>query len=148
MNQTVTISQIETFLKKTDELFPVPLSQKQDLAAYAKKLYERATLCVAHEGEEIVSMVAGYTENIPDEWAYIAVVATLPEARGKGLASRLIKEFIDNCRKKHINAVHLYAVPDNIPAMNMYYSIGFQDIQIPDEPRQEDAHLIYYLEDF
>ena len=148
MKQRVTISQIEAFLKATDQTFPVPLSQKQDLSAYAQKLYEKATLCAAYAGEEIVSLVAGYTENLPDERAYIAIVATLPKARGNGLASQLIKELIGICRKKNIKAVHLYAVPDNIPAMNMYYALGFQDLRVADEPRKEDAHLIYYLEDF
>lgn len=147
MKQRVTLSQIEIFLREADQLFPIPLSCRQDLTAYAKKLYEKATLCVACVDEEIVSMVAGYTENVPDACGYIAIVATLPKAERKGLASRLVKEFITICERKNLKAVHLYAVPDNVPAINMYAALGFRELQIADEPRKEDAHLIYYLEE-
>lgn len=147
MKQKVNAFQIETFLCTTDKMFPVPLSRKQNLTAYAQKLYEKATLCVSCIGDEIVSLVAGYTEDLFDEWAYIAVVATLPKARNRGLASNLMKEFISICRKKKIKAVHLYTASDNISALNMYYSMGFEDLRITGELRKEDAHLIYYLED-
>ena len=146
MKQSVTLSQIETFLCAVDPLFPIPLSQKQDLTLYARKLYEKATLCVVCEGGEILSMVAGYTENLADDRAYIAIVATLPKATRNGYASRLVKEFIGICRKKTIKAVHLYAVPENIGAISMYRSLGFQYLQLADEPRKEDAHLIYCIE--
>lgn len=148
MKQKVTLSQIETFLMAVDGLFPIPLSQKQNLTAYAKKLYEKATLCVVCREEEIVSMVAGYTDHLPDERAYIAIVATLPKAVRKGLAGSLVKEFIGICREKHIKAVHLYAVADNIGAMKLYHSLGFQELRIADEPRKEDVHLIFELEDY
>ena len=148
MKQRVTISQIEAFLRATDKTFPVSLSQKQDLSEYARKLYERATLCAISIEDKVVSLVAGYTDDLTNDWAYIAIVATLPEARGNGYAKKLIQEFISICEEKHIMAVHLYAVPDNVPAMNMYYSLGFQDLRIANEVRKEDAHLIYYLKDY
>lgn len=139
---------MEAFLRAVDQTFPVPLSQKQDLTAYAGKLCDKATLCAAFADGKIVSLVAGYTENLPDEWAYIAIVATLPEARRKGLAAQLVTEFIGICRAKHIKAVHLYARSENIGAMKLYTSLGFQPLHLAYEPRKEDAHLIYYLEDF
>lgn len=142
-----TVEQLETFLRKVDRDFPEPLSHKQDLSAYARKLQEKATLCATVEGEEIVSLVAGYTRNLPDDEAYIAIVATLPGARGRGLAPKLVREFLNICKEKHIHAAHLYAVPSNIPAMKMYEGLGFQKLVLADEPRPEDAHLIYYLED-
>lgn len=145
MSRRPSISQLEAFLRGADKTFPVPLSEKRELGAYARKLYEKATLCAAYEGEDIISLAAGYTDNITDGMAYLAIAATLPRARGQGLASRLVKEFIQICAQKGIRAVHLYAVPTNIPAMHMYMSLGFQNLALADEPRKDDAHLIYYL---
>lgn len=145
MYQAVTISQIETFLRRVDGDFPVPLSRKQDLSDFARKLREKATLCVAANDAGITAMVAGYTENLTGGMAYVSIAATLPEARGQGLASGLMRRFIRICRDKNIPAIHLYAVPSNTPAMEMYRRMGFVEWKKPDEPRPEDAHLILYL---
>lgn len=138
--------QLELFLRKVDKDFPVPLSSKQELKEFAKKLSQKATLCVACEGDELLALVAGYTDALTDGMAYISVVATLEKARGKGLAKRLMGEFIDICKQKNIKAVHLYTVPSNIPAVSMYKSLGFADYFVENEPRPEDTHLIYYLD--
>lgn len=138
---------MEEFLIAVDETFPVPLSKKQNLSDYAHKLYEKATICAALENERIVSLAAGYTENLADDSAYLAILATLPCARGKGLAAKLVKEFMQVCVDKGIRSMHLYAVSTNTPAMNLYYSLGFKNLQLADEPRKDDAHLIYYFGD-
>ena len=136
---------IEMFVRGVDNSFPIPLSRKQDLKQFAHKLYEHATLCAEYEDEKIVSLVAGYTENVLENRAYISVAATCAEARGKGYASKLIKEFIDICRQKDLDAVHLYAVPSNVTAVNMYKRLGFEEWVIENETRPNDLHLIYYI---
>ena len=68
---------LEVFLKAVDCLFPVPLSHKQDLECFAKKLYEKATVCHISSGGEILSLTAGYTDNVTDNIGYISVVAAL-----------------------------------------------------------------------
>lgn len=141
------VTQLEKFLRRVDRTFPVPLSQKQDLAAYAQKLYEKATLCAVYNGEDIVSLTAGYTDCLADGIAYIAVVATVPSEGGKGLASETVRRFIAVCREKNISAVHLYAVPSNIAAMKMYEKLGFERYEVLNEPRPNDAHLICYLKE-
>jgi mycothiol synthase len=90
-------------------------------------------------------MVAGYTDNLVNGMAYVSIAATLPEARGKGLASSLMGEFMEICTRKGIPALHLYAVASNEPAMAMYRRLGFEIWDCPDEPRPGDAHLIKYL---
>lgn len=97
------------FLQKVDQTFPIPLSQKQDLNCLAKKISEKATICVELENEEICSMVAGYTDNVINNIAYISIVATMLDAQGKGYASKLVKEFIEVAKEKQLQAVHLYS---------------------------------------
>ncbi len=141
------IQKIEEFLIKVDKSFPVPLSQKQSLSAFAKKLSEKATLCIKEENDEIISMVAGYTERLENNIAYISVVATIDKARGKGYAKALVKDFIEICKRKSIEAVHLYTVGTNISAVKMYESIGFVEYIMENEPRKEDLHLIYNIKE-
>lgn len=136
---------INTFLKKIDSDFPVPLSMKQDLDAYAQKILQYATVCSMEEDGEIRAAVIGYTENLVNQLAYIAVVGTLKEYRGQGLAKTCMENFIRLCREKHISAIHLYTTFGNTAAIGMYRSFGFQEYQIPEESRPQDAHLILKL---
>lgn len=139
------VSKIEEFLSSVDKLFPVPLSEKHNLTEFATKLAEKATICSACENGKIVSMVAGYTENIIDNIAYISIVASLPSTQGKGYATSLLKKFIQICNEKSINAVHLYTAKTNSVAVKMYEKLGFVKWTLPNEARPADLHLIYRI---
>ncbi len=128
---------------KVDSLFPVPLSKKQNLQEFALKLCEKATVCTVCENRQIIAMVAGYTENVIDNMGYISVVATLPEAQGRGLAKQLVQEFLEIARKNNLSGVHLYAVRGNVSAMAMYRSLGFEEWTPANEARPQDVHWIY-----
>ena len=139
------MTSLEKFLYDVDKSFPVPLSEKQNLKDYAKKLFSCATICAEVQNGEILSMVAGYTENLTDNIAYIAVVATIKAAQGRGLASKCVREFIEICKEKSINAVHLYTDTSNKPAKAMYQKIGFVNYNPKNEHRPQDAHFIYTI---
>lgn len=141
----INLIQLEQFLRTVDRDFPIPISQKQYLTPFARKLMEKATICSVCENGKILSLVAGYTENLFENMAYISIVATLSEARGKGYAMKLVKDFISCCRDKKIKAVHLYTAPTNVAAIKMYKRLGFQNFYPENEPRPEDMHLIYFL---
>lgn len=143
--QKLEFEEVLQFLKAADLSFPVPLSQKQDLELLARKFCEKATLCHIQEEGETVALVAGYTENLTDNMAYISVVATLPEARGKGYARTLVKQFLDICQNKCIEAAHLYTDKSNAAAITLYEKLGFVPCVADNEPRPEDVHLIYFL---
>ena len=142
---SLTKEMLREFLHAVDKDFPVPLSDKQDLDEFSQKLINMATLCTAQENGRILALVAGYTENLVNNTAYVSIAAALPEARRKGYTSCLMREFIQISAAKGVDAVHLYAVPTNRSAMRMYEKLGFTQWHIPDEPRPMDAHLIYYI---
>lgn len=136
----MTEQKIEAFLRAVDDSFPVPLSQKQDLGEYARKLSQFATMCAVEEDGKIVAMAAGYTDRDP---AYLAILATLPQVRGRGLGKTLVREFLEKANQSGATYLHLYAVESNTPAMKLYESLGFTRWNMPNEPRKEDVHFIY-----
>ena len=142
-----TISQIEEFLFAVDHLFPVRLSQKQNLHDFAMKLYHKATICCVIVEDKIVAMVGGYTENLADNISYISVVATLPAFQGKGYAKGLLGEFIGICQEKELSGIHLYTSRTNLAAKALYKSWGFQEWNCQNEPRPDDLHLICILKE-
>lgn len=130
------------FLQKVDRDFPIPLSSKQNLQEYAQKITEYATICAIEDDGNIIAAAIGYTEHLPEKMAYLAVVATVPDYRGRGLAAKCVKQFITQCQSKQIPAVHLYTAVDNIRAIHMYESMGFRKYFPENEPRPDDLHLI------
>lgn len=138
--------QLLIFLKKVNNEFPVPLSEKQDLERYAEKLLEKATLCYKiDEKNQVIALVAGYTDCLSNNMAYISMVSTLPEYQGKGIATELVKKFINICIDKSISGIHLYAVEENTSAVKIYKKLGFRTMNIDNEKRPEDLHLLKLL---
>lgn len=142
----VAIDDLKVFLMAVDNSFPIPLAQKQNLVALAEKFKDKADLCYVKEKDQIMALVAGYTKNVTDNMGYISVVATLPVARGRGYATKLVKEFVELAAKKRLDAVHLYTDRSNYAAINMYQKIGFEEWLCENEPRPDDLHLIYRID--
>jgi len=136
---------IEQFLRSVDRTFPVPISEKVELCEFASKLFAKATMCCAYDGEEICSMVAGYTENTIDNIAYVSLVATRTDAQGKGFATGLMEEFISICKTKGLRGVHLYTDTRNKGAVALYQKLGFQKWILEDETRKNDLHYVYWI---
>ena len=62
-------------------------------------------------------------EGNKDEF-HISMLATLPEARGKGVGTRLLN-FAEKKPKEGFNKLSLTVVKDNDKALNLYKKFGF-----------------------
>lgn len=138
---------IYEFLKSVDSDFPVLLSSKTDLYTLANKLQAKATICAEIENDRIIAMVAGYINDTTNKTAFLTVLATLPSARNRGLASKLIKEFIIKAKYSNMKLVHLYTDKTNNAAIKLYQKLGFVDYIIENEPRPNDLHFVYFIEE-
>lgn len=130
------------FLKKVERLFPVPLSEREQLTVLASKFEKYGTVSYVRENGKIIAICAGYTNDREQRLGYISVVASLPEYTNKGYGKIAVKGFIEKAKDAGMKAIHLYADRGNKAALNMYGKLGFVDWNIPDEPRLKDKHLI------
>lgn len=137
--------EIYRFLYKVDTLFPVFLSEKENLKKLTEKILKNGLISAIRVDNELVAFVAGYANDFKNYMAYISIVATLPEYSGKGYGELAVKDFISKCIDRGMKAIHLYAVATNVPAIKMYQKLGFIDYKIENEPRPNDAHFILYL---
>ena len=129
------------FLENVDELFPVSLSEKVNLSEYADKLLSRATLCTCYCRDKLVGLAAGYLSRLENNWAYLAVVGVRPEFQRRGIARRLVQEFIGLCQEKRVSGLHLYTDSTNVGAIRMYEGMGFEVVHPSDDPRPDDVHF-------
>ena len=82
--------------------------------------------------EEETGIVAGagiFFADFPPHWmdpqalrAYVLNVYTVPEARGKGYAKRLVQSVLEECRKRAVPTIVLHASPLGRP---VYERLGF-----------------------
>ena len=139
------------FLKKVERLFPVPLSEREQLIMLASKFEKYGTVSYVRENGKIIAICAGYTNDQVQRLGYISVVASLPEYTNKGYGKVAVQGFIEKAKNAGMKAIHLYADKENKHlyadkenkiALNMYGKLGFVDWIIPDEQRPKDKHLI------
>lgn len=149
MQNSITENMLFDFLNSVDTTFPIPLSERQPLADYVNKLMRYGTLCAETRRDpqrlKIVSLCAGYTDNVTNNMGYISVVATLPSMYGKGLAKKCVTDFIEIAASKNLDAVHLHAVESNVAAVNMYRGLGFEKYNCDNETCPNKLHLILWL---
>ena len=58
---------------------------------------------------------------------YLDSLAVIESARHKGVASELLRAAIAEARKQNASAIALACDPENINALNLYHSLGFED---------------------
>lgn len=147
-NRFPTKKRLVDFLHRVDTDYPVPLSQKVNLEEYAQKLMDKADIFWEVDASgNIQALVAGYIRGAVGDMAYLSLVGTLPEVRGKGKASCLVRQFLKACEEHGMHGVHLYTVAANLPAVRLYERLGFEEYVIDDEPRPEDLHLVYWCDE-
>ena len=136
-------STLLSFLSAVDSDFITPISEKCNIAQYAQKLDEYAYICGEYSDEEMIGLVAGYTNKTENHIAYISCVAVLKEHRGKGIATRLVMEFLNKSKSCNLKGVHCYT--ENESAYKMYKKIGFKDYEDVRSQRANSKQLIYWF---
>ena len=90
-----------------------------------------ATPLIHKEGEEVVSMLFVVPLQMWEQRvAYIYAVATKPECRGRGIASKLLTEALQQIEKsKQFDLAAL--IPSSTESKRLYERLGFEDVQKP-----------------
>lgn len=72
--------------------------------------------------------IGKHPEILPDKSVYIAEVLVHTDARGQGIASKLIRDYLElDCAGKYSGAV-IRVWDKNIPALSLYKKLGFIEI--------------------
>ncbi|WP_169853315.1 GNAT family N-acetyltransferase [Anaerohalosphaera lusitana] len=100
-------------LRKHGLKFAVLLAGKMLSPSRLKKIFE--TLFYPAKAE---------TRDLPS--AELLSVVVSPQARGKGLARKLIEEGLSQCRQRQIEKVKVLVADHNKPANKLYQTCGFE----------------------
>jgi ribosomal protein S18 acetylase RimI-like enzyme len=92
-------------------------------------------ILVAEHEEKIIGFIKFITlENRPLEsdikCSLLSLMYVVPEFRRKRIASELMNRVFEYVKSKGVTHVRLNVLTSNIPAMNLYKKMGFQDYSI------------------
>lgn len=103
-----------------------PMSKEEFLPVYQDLLNKNVQYIYEHE-----NIPAGICKIAPmpfRNWhiVYLGGVAVLPELKGEGHGSRMLKEVIDFCRKTGYKRIELTVSIENKTAISLYKKAGFE----------------------
>ena len=150
MNMTfncgVELDSLCKFLEEVDSDFPVSLSSKGDLRAYAEKLLSKADFVAYIDSSgHVKGLAAGYIRNSVGLLAYLSFLAVSRELRGAHAGGKLTARFVDEAEKAGLLGVHLYTDNVNPAAQKTYDNLGFIKENFSVEPRPDDVHYLKLL---
>jgi ribosomal protein S18 acetylase RimI-like enzyme len=117
--------EIADHLTHCDADFVPPLSDRVEIAAYAKKIADHAMRFEAWSGNTLVGLVAAYCNDHEKRAAYITSVSVLKGWTGKGIATGLVNQCVEYAKVLGMRQISLDLAGDNTPAFRLYEHIGF-----------------------
>lgn len=117
--------QVFEHLASCDNRYHPPLSQRVDIAEYARKLRRRAETLEAWHGDELVGVVAIYINQAPTV-AFVSSVSVDDRFTGRGVGSRLVNDAIGLARSRGASAISLEVSPQSHQAIQLYEKHGFR----------------------
>ena len=60
---------------------------------------------------------------------YVDSIAVLPDYRGQGIGTQLLRAGVEKAQQLHIGKVSIVVSPDNPKAQQLYESLGFQYVK-------------------
>ncbi|PZP55402.1 MAG: GNAT family N-acetyltransferase [Micavibrio aeruginosavorus] len=110
---------IGAHFKSCDSDFIDDLSAKVDLEEYADKILSNARIYEAWLGDNLVGILAVYSNS---EFDFITNVSVSAHHAGKGSASCLLKNYLSGRRQE----VRLEVAKNNLAAHQLYQKFGFE----------------------
>lgn len=118
-------AEIAEHLQACDADFVPSLSGRAEIKSYAKKIAGKAMRFEAWSGGALVGLVAAYCNDQESRIAYITSVSVLKTWTGKGIAARLLGQFVEHARSSDMRRIRLEVASDNTPAIKLYEKSGF-----------------------
>ena len=112
-------------LKRCDSKFIPTLSSRLDIENYARKITSNAQTFEAWDNDEMVGLIAIYSNSTDRLRAFITSVSVLPDWHGKGIANQLLKNCILSMRNLGFKYIELEVVSRNEAAVALYLKYGF-----------------------
>ncbi len=117
---------VELFIKKENNSFPVPLSDRVDLNEYVNKIINNAVLYGYYYKNNIIGLIAFYLNR---EFTYVTYICVNKEFQSMHLGSKLMKLMEEECKKEQVCRIDLTTNINNNKAQKFYEKLGYKVIE-------------------
>lgn len=128
--QYLTHDTMVQLLKKFGDLIPDPMSERVDLDEYADKWLKFADFLFALDKNEVIGIRILYANDTKTKSAHGLLLSILPAYQGLGIGRQLYLQTIKFVKQRGMERIFLYVHYKNIPAINLYKSLGFKEVSI------------------
>lgn len=119
------IDELSNILANISEEFTPTITSRIPAQEYAIKIRTYGHTFELFINGELVAFAAGYLNNLAESKGYLTVLYTFPSFRGNGYADLLLCLVKNTARKLGIRELSLEVSCENISALKMYISNGF-----------------------
>lgn len=118
------------YLQEIDNDFEISFSQKVNLEEYVSKLLQNGYVytVIDENKRNILACVGFYCNDMNTHIAYLSLLSTRMQARGKGYAKLLVNTMVECCKKRGMYKIFCDSV--NPIAVKLYKSCGFIQYKI------------------
>ncbi len=109
-----------------DAIFEQPLSTTCNISEYADKLHRYAYVYVAMEEDVVLGFTAFYANDVNTRAAFGTLVAVVPEAQGRNIATKLHDVSLDVAREKNMKEFRVEVHKDNKRSLRHCEKMGFE----------------------
>jgi GNAT superfamily N-acetyltransferase len=138
---------LESILRKIDGDYEPPVSDRVDLADYARKLWQHAINIVADVEGGDVGFVSMYANDLTSRQAFITSIGVIQERWGSGLAQQLIRTAEDLARDRGMRRIRLEVSIENVRAIRFYAKMGFAPVDAGGQEGSASVFLAKGLEE-
>lgn len=125
MYTKVSKEKLKKIITEYDTEFCPPISkQVDDYDKFISKLLNFSTNIILYNNKKLTGFVIFYN-NLPEAGGFISLIYVSKEYRGMGYATELIKKVETNLLLNDIYTLRLHVFKDNINAIKLYKSLGF-----------------------
>ncbi len=126
---------LASIIRKAIEEFDVPREGTVYTDPTTDSLHQlfrtyKSAYYIAEEGDLLLGGCGFFpTPGLPEGYAELVKLYLSPEARGRGLAFKLVQHCFENARRSGYTALYLESFPEMIQAVRLYESLGFKRIK-------------------
>lgn len=125
-NGSLSGKELFDFLNKCDKQFSPLLSSRLNLEYYSQKLIQNAIIINAKMNNEVIGLIAFYTNQSKLRFAFISLICVLQKYYGIGVGSNLMNECVSLAKKQNFRSIQLEVDNNNKGAIIFYEKFGFK----------------------
>lgn len=140
------LDRLTVFLRRIDDIFPIPLSKKVNIDEYAMKALSKGIVLCAEDSDNIIGILLGYANDPVTKNAYVGTLGVIKEYQSQSIGKSLINYMKKLSYSYGMKNICLFTHKSNKSAIRFYIHNGFTITPPSSAERLDEVYLVAPLE--